>query len=192
MFATTLSPSQGASHWYALRTTYGREKKAYDFLVSQHVTAFYPTLHVVRVKQGKRCHVEESRIPNVFFAYGTEQEISAYVFDNARLPYLRFYYRHRHEGSRIVREPLIVPDAQMESLRLVCAAEAQDIVTADADDRRFAAGNRVRVTEGKFKGVTGIVARIHGQQRVAVVIEGVLAVATAYVPSAFLQRLDAE
>ena len=51
---------------------------------------------------------------------------------------------------------------------------------------------RVRVTEGKFKGVTGIVARIHGQQRVAVVIEGVLAVATAYVPSAFLQRLDAE
>ena len=91
-----------------------------------------------------------------------------------------------------MREPLIVPDAQMESLRLVCAAEAQDIVTADADDRRFAAGNRVRVTEGTFKGVTGIVARIHGQQRVAVVIEGVLAVATAYVPSAFLQRLDAE
>lgn len=77
MLATILPPPSRRPHWYALRTTYGREKKAYDYLVSQHVTAFYPTLHVVRVKQGKRCHVEESRIPNVFFAYGTEQEISA-------------------------------------------------------------------------------------------------------------------
>ena len=29
------------SHWYALRTTYGREKKAYDYIISKGGTAFY-------------------------------------------------------------------------------------------------------------------------------------------------------
>ena len=33
-------------HWYALRTTYGREKKAYDYLVAKGVTAYYPTFVV--------------------------------------------------------------------------------------------------------------------------------------------------
>ena len=29
-------------HWYALRTTYGREKKAYDYMTAKGITAFYP------------------------------------------------------------------------------------------------------------------------------------------------------
>lgn len=36
-------------HWYALRTTYGREKKAYDFLTANGITAFYPTINVVKI-----------------------------------------------------------------------------------------------------------------------------------------------
>ena len=33
-----------APHWYALRTTYGREKRAYDYMTANGVTAFYPTI----------------------------------------------------------------------------------------------------------------------------------------------------
>ena len=36
-------------HWYALRTTYGREKKAYDYLTAKGITAFYPTTNVVKL-----------------------------------------------------------------------------------------------------------------------------------------------
>ena len=35
-------------HWYALRVTYGREKKAYDYLVGKHVEAYYPTIKTVK------------------------------------------------------------------------------------------------------------------------------------------------
>ena len=31
-------------HWFALRTTYGREKKAYEYIISRNGTAFYPTI----------------------------------------------------------------------------------------------------------------------------------------------------
>lgn len=36
-------------HWYVLRCTYGREKKAYNYMVSQGITAFYPTIEVVKM-----------------------------------------------------------------------------------------------------------------------------------------------
>ena len=50
----------------------------------------------------------------------------------------------------------------------------------------------VRIVEGKFAGVTGRVARYHGQQRVAVIIDGLLTIATAYIPSAFLNTIKQE
>lgn len=82
-------------HWYVLRCTYGREKKAYNYMVSQGITAFYPTIEVVKLINGKRKKVTESRLPNIFFAFGTENQIKAFVYDNANLPYLRFYYNHK-------------------------------------------------------------------------------------------------
>lgn len=36
-------------HWYALRTTYGREKKAYDYMTARGITAFYPTIDTVKL-----------------------------------------------------------------------------------------------------------------------------------------------
>ena len=77
-------------HWYALRTTYGREKKAYDYLTAKGITAFYPTTNVVKLIKGKRKVVTESRLPNIFFAYGTEEQLKEYVYDNVNLPFLRF------------------------------------------------------------------------------------------------------
>ncbi|MDE5947553.1 MAG: UpxY family transcription antiterminator, partial [Prevotella sp.] len=65
--------------WYALRTTYGREKKAYNYLSSKQVVAYYPTITAVKLINGKRRKVEESRLPNIFFAYGTEDELKSYV-----------------------------------------------------------------------------------------------------------------
>lgn len=177
-------------HWYALRTTYGREKKAYDYLARNGVDVFYPTLKSVKEVDGKRKVVEESRFPNILFARGTEEEIKTHVYDNVHLPYLRFYYRHFHEGTRIVKEPLTVPDGQMDSLRILCAAGDADILIIPSVVQKFKEGQAVRITEGIFKGVTGRVSRFHGQQRVAVIIDGLLTVASAYVPTAFLERIE--
>lgn len=47
----------------------------------------------------------------------------------------------------------------------------------------------VRITDGKFKGVVGRVAKYKGQLRVGVVIEGMMTVATAYVPRGFLEKI---
>ena len=176
------------AHWYALRCTYGREKTAYDYMVANGVAAFYPTTSVVKLVRGKRKVVTESRLPNIFFAYGTEEEIKTYVYDNVTLPFLRFYYRHVHVGRRIDKIPLIVPDYQMESLKIICAADADNTIVSLDEVPKFEKGQLVRVIDGAFKGVIGRVARWQGQQRVGVVVSDLVTVVTAYVPSAFIQK----
>lgn len=182
--------SKEVPHWYALRVTYGREKKAYDYLVGKGIEAFYPTITTVKIIDGKRRSVEESRLPNIFFVRGTEEEIKSFVYDNENLPYLRFYYRRFHEGARIIKEPLVVPDWQMENLKKICNAEAKDIIVEAGEIPKFKMGALVRVVEGCFKGVVGRVARYHGQQRVAVHIKGLCTAVTAYIPSAFMIPIE--
>ena len=192
LYATDIKPQrkEDVPYWYALRCTYGREKTAYDYLVAKGITAFYPTTEVVKLIKGKRKIVTESRLPNIFFAFGTEKQLKTFVYDNVNLPYLRFYYRHEHVGSRVIKTPLIVPNYQMESLKIICKAEASDIIVSLSSVPNFQAGQMVRVIEGAFKGVVGRVKRWQGQQRVGVIIGDMATFVTAYVPSAFLEKID--
>lgn len=51
-----------------------------------------------------------------------EDEVKGYAYDNVHLPFLRFYYEQHIEGVRIMKEPLIVPDRQIQSLKILCNA----------------------------------------------------------------------
>lgn len=175
-------------NWYALRTTYGREKKAYDYILAHGGKAYMPTTEKERVVGGKKKTIVTSLIPNIFFVYGTEEAVKAFVYDNYNLPFLRFYYKHTHIGARIEKTPLIVPDAQIRSLQIICGADTSNALVTTEGIRKFLTGERVRVVEGSFKGVEGIVARFRGQQRVGIVIDGLLTALTAYVPTAFLEH----
>lgn len=186
--STNNAPST-TKHWYAMRTTYGREQKAYDYIVSNGGTAFLPTLFQEKTINGKKTIVEVSRIPNIFFVYGTEDEVKEYAYDNVHLPFLRFYYEQHYEGVKIIKEPLIVPDNQIKSLKILCKAEDIRIVPEEMVSK-FQEGDSVIIVEGEFEGIEGKVARWHGQQRVAIIIEGLCAIATAYIPSAYLEKAD--
>ena len=50
----------------------------------------------------------------------------------------------------------------------------------------YKSGDVVRVIAGDFTGVVGKVARVAGQQRVVVEINGLCMLATAYIPSDFI------
>ena len=158
-------------------------------MTAKGITAFYPTTDTVKLIKGKRKVVTESRLPNIFFAYGTEEQLKSFVYDNVNLPFLRFYYRHVHVERRIEKIPLIVPDYQMDSLKIICTTDADNTIVTLDEVPKFEKGQLVKVTEGAFKGVVGRVARWQGQQRVAVVVEELVTVVTAYVPSAFLEKM---
>ncbi len=180
----------GAPHWYVLRSTYGRERIAYDYLTAKGINAFYPTTQVVKQISGKRKVITVSRFPNIFFAYATEEQLNSFVYDNVNLPFLRFYYRHSHIGNKIEKFPMIVPEYQMEDLRIICASDSSDVILSSTEVLKFKIGQLIKVADGKFKGFVGRVARWKGQQRVGIVIDGFATVVTAYVPSASLRPME--
>ena len=179
--------SNDGFHWFVLRATYGRVNASYEYLAQKGIEVYHPTIFVYRMVNGKRKRLEESRLPNIFFAQSTEEILKTYVFDNVNLPHLRFYYRYAGLGNERTKEPLIVPDRQMESLKIICGHKEADNVVVPNDKHQFEKGETVIVTDGDFKGVIGKVARYCKQLRVAVIIDGFLTIATAYVPRGYLK-----
>ena len=175
-------------HWYAIRCTYGRERKAYEFFSKHGIEAFCPTIKSTKTIDGKNVTIEESRLPNIFFAFGTFEQLKVHVYNNHHgdTKHLRFYYNTHHDKTK---ELLIIPQRQMISLMKICAAETEDKLLEPFVVDKFKQGQLVRVTDGPFAGVEGIVKRYKGQQRVGIVIEGLLSAVTAYVPNAFLEKI---
>ena len=176
--------------WFALRTTYNREKKAYEYLLNQNCEVYWPTTKVMRDINGKKVKMKVSRIPNILFAHGTFDQLKEFVYDNFHLPFLRFYYEENRTPDGMVRKPLVVPDRQMESLKILSESDSKDVIIVPGHVDNFKKGDHVRIIEGEFKGIEGHVARWHGQQRVAIMIENLCTIATAYIPSAFLRKID--
>lgn len=85
---------------------------------------------------------------------------------------------------------MIVPDYQMDSLKIICASDADNTIVSLVEVPKFEKRQLVRVTDGAFKGVIGRVARWQGQQRVGVVVDELVTVVTAYVPSAFIESIE--
>ena len=54
----------------------------------------------------------------------------------------------------------------------------------------YKSGDIVKVIDGLFRGVEGRVARVAGQQRVVLSLSNIGLVATAYIPTAFIERIE--
>ena len=89
-----------------------------------------------------------------------------------------------------MKTPLIVPASQMRSFRIICETRDDNMIVSTRVIPRFQRGDMVRVVEGKFKGVVGRVVKYKAQQRVGMIIDGLVSVATAYVPDAFLEKIE--
>lgn len=124
-------------HWYALRTTYGREKKAYDYMTAKGITAFYPTTDTVKLIKGKRKIVIESRLPNIFFAYGTEEQLKTFVYDN----------EISHLYSDLVRKP------DTDGIMVHCGRCLIEVFT-ESSGSTYIYRNQFHEVEGKVRGFT--------------------------------------
>ena len=99
-----------------------------------------------------------------------------------------FIYKKRNPEGKYVCEA--IPDKQMEAFRLVTSQGSEGLEFFSADDIScFAAGCKVRVTDGPFKGAEGYVKRIRRNRRLLVAIEGIVAVVSAYIDPRLLEAV---
>lgn len=177
--------------WYVLRATYNRTKTAFETLVNEQIEVYIPLHYVQKDINGKKKRIMEPLLPNLIFVYSTLEGIMDCIKEHPEISYLRFY-RNRTKDLNLQdgkHPPLTIEYHEMMNFIRTTSIDDEHIKLVDAKQCHYKSGDLVRIINGKFKGVIGRVARVCGQQRVVVEVEGLCLVVTAYVPSAFIEKL---
>ncbi|WP_455587284.1 UpxY family transcription antiterminator [Bacteroides sp.] len=174
-------------HWYPLRVTYSRELLLKEVLDTEKIENFIP-MHYECVKaKGGDTSKKRKLVPvvhNLIFVRSSLKCIERIKRSVAPLLVVRYIF------DRETRLPLVVPDTQMRSFIAVSGNYEEQVVYLDPAANDLQKGDPVRITGGVFDGVEGIVIRVKGDRRVVVCIQGVMAVATAYIHPSLIKKIE--
>ena len=173
--------------WFVLRATYGRSEQAYNQIVKDHIEVYIPKHYVLKEINGKKKRILEPLLPNLLFVYATEGMCLSCL---KKLSYLRFY-RNKTKPLNLQdgkHPPLTLDYDEMINFIRLTSIDDEHVRMVNVQHCHYKSNDWVRIIDGKFEGIIGRVARVAGQQTVVVEIEGLCLVATAYVPSAFIEK----
>ena len=175
--------------WFVLRVSYGRIIKAKAFVEANGLECYVPLRYKEVRKQGKKRIITEPLLSSFLFVHTTAEQVEALLHDNKVVanesrPLLSYYFDHtiHRQGNPDRNPPLTIQNEAMNNFIRLTSIKNPHIIPITSDNIQFKLGDNVVVTEGKFKGIHGRVARIAGQQRVIVKLFDGRLVATAYIP----------
>ena len=142
---------------------------------------------------GTKRWLEKPFLPGLVFAYMTREQTRGFVKQPAKTASFLKYYTDKTkpiEPDTQLNPPVTIPDDRMKSFIRVVETKNEHILATSKDRCHFKSGDFFRVVCGDFKGVVGQVVRAAGQQRIAVELNGIGYVLTAYIPSDFMEKIE--
>ena len=182
------APKEGCE-WYVLRATYGREIKALEAIRSLGGVAYVPLHRTREERDGKLKKVLKPFVQQFVFLYSNKEVAYKFVNEVPELNYLTFYYNHFDVANTGYNPPLTIPFNKMSNFIRLTSLEDEHVEVITNKHVVFKNDEMVRITDGKFKGIVGKVARIDRNNRVVVTIENVCMIATAFVPKYALEKI---
>ena len=170
-------------HWYALKVFYNRVFDVERLLAQDGVKTYIPLRSVEMTIGNRTIRRREPAISSLMFVCQQERYVLELQQRLKNTSPLMAYF------DRETKRPAIIPDREMNLFMLVTSTEDPGLVYFNEEPTDFRSGDRVHVTDGPFKGAEGYIKRVKGNRRLIVSIEGVVAVATTYIPSCFLQKI---
>lgn len=176
-----------SKEWFPMRVTYQRELKMKSQLDELGIENFVPMQYEVTNQGGRSKYELVPAIHNLIFVRSTQENLTLLKMTLEGLAPLRYMMKPAEDGNG--QEIIRVPDRQMEDFIRVASAGHDKVRFLEYGDFLTQPGRRVRVTDGYFAGVEGVIKRIKNNKHVVVQIDGVAAVAIAYVPRQSLQAI---
>ena len=143
-----------------------------------------------------RTHIVEEKIaPLVAEIYIPRKVISSLVFIKTSVSQIKRIQKEWYGYMKVYtmissREPYPIRSHDMDVFMLVTSLVDKKMQLMDPSAVNYKEGEKVRVTGGIFKGAEGYIKRIRGDKRLVVCIEGIIAVATSYIPSVYLEKIE--
>ena len=172
--------------WYPVRVLFGKVGLVKRTLDECDVEYFYPTHTVEKETKDGLKYVDEPLVRSLIFIKTTSlglREIKM-RYSTCLIPY---YDRSREDGTR---PPVTVPEDKMEMFIKLCEMKESGLEYLGEDEPKYHKGDRVRVTDGIFKGFEGHIKRIRHDRKLIVTIEGVAAFATRFIPPSMLEKIE--
>lgn len=154
-------------HWYALRIFWNRVERIKDVLDSRGIEYYAQNI-----------------LPSYVFIHTNLAAVLKLRSDEWQNLYV--YSDRSEEGNKA---PVVVPDKEMEIFRIVTSAGDPGLKFLGNDPEQYRQGDKVRVTDGPFKGAEGYIKRIKKDRRLVVTISGVAAIATSFIPPELLEKV---
>lgn len=173
------------SNWYALKVFYNKVFDLRDALATLVDETYIPLSSIIVERGGVRKKIERPLISSLLFVRTTPDTASSLlpVIEGRAM----MYTRTDANGRRV---PVVIPEREMNIFMLVTSRGEWGVEYIGDDMPRYHSGDRVRVIDGPFKGSEGHIVRIKDDHRLVVTVNGLCAVATGYIPRAFLQKVE--
>lgn len=173
--------NQDGAQWYALWVYRNLTAPVVEICRERSIEHYIPVRLVERFGSEGIEYREEPVISGLMFIRTTLRLLTEIqrLSMNRAIPY-------RHPGTS---EPAAIDDRTMEIFIFVTRTGARQIEAVEPTMER---GDKVRVTDGLFKGAEGYIRRVHGTKRFIVAIEGIAAIAVTHIPRQFLEKITPE
>ena len=193
----TLLPNE--KYWFPIRATHHRAQKIYDKLVAinnKNLELYLPTVRHIEYSNedfnNPTQYIKDKPLDSsLLFLRSTLNDFRSLLQYQALFPGMTPYYNHFSINSYGTNDFLTVPDRQMQSFRIIIESGNENIIVRQNEVPTLISGDRVIVIGGPFAGVEGIVMKYKHQKRVFVELQGIGRYATAYVPGAWIRRVNA-
>ena len=174
----------GARHWYAFKVFYNKVLEIDRDFQKQGVETFYPKVREYKLLEDKQKEIIKPAISSLIFVHCSEEK----GWDLQKALYGRvMLYTHKTNGNKIASP---VDEEEMRVFMLVTSVEDERLEYLDVESVKYKEGQRVKVLDGPYKDCVGYIKRIKGNRRLLVAVEGLALVATSYIPSVFLEKIN--
>lgn len=176
------------TYWFPMRVTYGREMIIKQHLDMMGVECFLPMCYKVVEENGKRRHKLVPAINNLVFIHSTFEKITNLKMFDKRFEPLRYMMKVSNIDE--TRDIMTVSVTSMDNFMKVTKEPSEKVFFLKPGDYVYNnVGKKVKIFDGPFAGVVGIIKRIKRNKHVVVQIENIAAAAIEFVPTNYMMEI---
>ena len=175
--------------WYVLFAANGKASKISDYFKSTDIEHFFPMCYRERkIKDSERKRlILQPLLGNLLFVKSSSGFLEPHLKEIKLQLSITSDLYYRDLGNKGL---IVVPEKQMLNFIAVTGNKQEKFIYLSNEEGTIKKGTKIRITGGVLEGVEGILMRIRGDRRVVVSIPNLFSVATAFVPTCFIQSLE--
>lgn len=147
--------------WYVFSVSYRKEMEVQDELSAHGFQTYVPMRYCLRDRLGKKTRVLQPAIAGLVFARGSRIDLDNFK-GTSRLKSYFFLKRHTMKDGTV--KYVQVRDRDMLNFQRVNDVEGAQLTYFKPEELHIAKGSEVKIMDGPFEGITGVVQRLPGKR----------------------------